>query len=931
MKKWLCLLLLLFPCICFAQESRQQSNFFPASNNVHIYFDGEWIPDADPTHIGPKNFKTLKNYRYRGSGKKSTGIVGTLGYDEINSDIPDPNYYIPRSGYHHVKYYPAESHLLVQFYHPSMDYARIYVNETPIPNEGNFKPIYLYEFPPFTVTEGVAEQVLVWEDTETDQDVPLTQWRDTYSDHALLTQWMNVGTDSEAGTTTIVSDVTVLKSRFSPGPRSHVLHSDGEANHIWQGHETQIAAFLTSTTTVTEYVTNPKDYTYEVSNTIDDDNECASLLPDNGTTTYFLAAFTRPISGITPYVKVANDVPGVKVYAKEWTGTSWSELETTDNTNGLTVLDGSAGISFSSTVDTSKPKFLADRLLYFYEFRVETASGISLYHLTGDVPWQEIKDIWDGIPRQPISVQVSRDEGNTYDDYTISVQQSYPEYEIGAQIGNADHMILVFEDRIQALKLEMISGNTKAMDDYSSIYFWSGTTWTPPTTSYDGTYDDSKGVTPFNRTGVLTWSPPDAISEFKRETFGVYGWSYKVAWNEKINSGGDTPDKSDAIVDVIYGIPAPLKVPPFKFVSLHANRVMLCGYLKGNEANRVDFSAAEAPDVYNGSDSSYNNTQSLYFGKGAELTAAASIFNRYGSDVEAFWVVFTADETFVLRGSHPDRTRDDYFKIEEVSSTYGCPAPFTLTRADMGFEMIEGELERNVLMWLAGDGPKRFDGLTPSPILGIDHYFDENDPNYVGAAAIEDSHAWFDPNHKEWNLRVASYWFAYDMIKRKWFEKDTGAYEEPSMAVPVIDTDGNEYVYGGIDTGYMVRLEYGPTWGDGGGAISHVWETGDFYADGLGWNQTIIGRMRLEHRAITEETAMLIEYFKDASDSGTSLFSIPLYVAENTYTDLNRTVWNVDKTARYHRFKGTVETDETTYGLAPLAWGFQYSLFSEDR
>lgn len=935
MKKWL-FLFLIIPSICLGQETRQQSSFFPASTNVHLYFDGEWMPDVDSTLIGPKNFKTLQNYRYIGHGRKSVGIKGVLGYDEINQDIVNVNYYKPRSGIHFVKYRPAESHVIVQFYNHDLSRSRLYDNETDIPDEGNFNADYLYQAEPYSESaSATGPHQLLWADTW-NQDAPnqpITQFYDVASVETgvTTTEWADIG----AGVTSSAS-YTSERSRFSLGPRSHVLHSDGTANHIWQGHETQIAAFMTASAAVTSYVCSPRDYTYEVSNTIDDDDETALLAAYNGTTAYFLVGFTRPASGITPYIKDGdqNDLAGQAVSVEEWTGTRWRGLTTTDDTDGLTTFDGANGIYWGSTVDSSQPIYLAGYLLYFYHLQVPTTGGATLYHISGNVPWQEIKDIWDGVPRTPISVQVTRDDGHTYDDYTLSVQQSYPEYEIGAEIGHAQHMIVVFEDRLQAMEIDMITGNTNAMADYSTVSYWGGTTWVPTSSRYDGTYDDGLGITPFARTGPITWTPPSRALEFKKEAFGVFGYAYKIAWNDRISRdvtvGGIAEDDS-AIIDTIYGIPAPLKVPPFKFVSLYANRAMLVGYLKGNEANRVDYSAVNAPDVYNGYDSSYGGSQSLYFGKGAELTAAQTIFNRYGSDVEAFWVVFTDDETFVLRGNQPDSSQDDYFKIEEVSSTYGCPAPFTLTRADMGFEIIEGELERNVLIWLAADGPKMFDGLTPKPILGIDSYFDENDSNYVGADEIENASAWFDPNHKEWNLKVGDYWFVYDLVKKRWFEKDTGSEEEPIIGIPVIDTSGNEYIYGGLDNGFVARLEYGPTWSDGGSAISHVWETGDFYADGLGWNETVIGRARLEHRAIDEDTTMYIQHFKDAYDTGTSVFSIPLSVAENSYTDLVRTVWALNKKARYHRFKGTVETDETTDGLSPNAWGFQYNLFSEDR
>ena len=77
------------------------------------------------------------------------------------------------------------------------------------------------------------------------------------------------------------------------------------------------------------------------------------------------------------------------------------------------------------------------------------------------------------------------------------------------------------------------------------------------------------------------------------------------------------------------------------------------GYTEGNEGNRVDYSEDNAPDIFNGENTSLDGYQSLYFGGTERLTAGTQIYNRFGSNLFASLVMFKANEIYLMTGDSP--------------------------------------------------------------------------------------------------------------------------------------------------------------------------------------------------------------------------------------------------------------------------------------
>ncbi|MHC4413555.1 MAG: hypothetical protein ACYSW6_11415 [Planctomycetota bacterium] len=348
-----------------------------------------------------------------------------------------------------------------------------------------------------------------------------------------------------------------------------------------------------------------------------------------------------------------------------------------------------------------------------------------------------------------------------------------------------------------------------------------------------------------------------------------------------------------------------------------------------------------------------DGVQSLYFGGSEALTAGIQLYNRFGSNIFATWVALKDTETYLLTGDGPED-----FKIYPISYNVGCPAPLTLATAEVGFEMAEG-VQRNVAIWLSHSGPYIFDGAVLSPIKGIDKYFDPVESVAINFDAIANARGWYDPTYREYNLLIPSgsgqttnnVWLVYDISKKKWYTKSTGTASVPQIGFQVEDDYGTKYVYGGIDTGYMMRLENGTAWD--GTAITQKMITGDFWPTGSVWDKTRIRQLKLIAERITESHVVDVYHladtdqeegvdfvwrdttgfeWTDTTDFEWAQFALPeiqlsLEIGTNR---LVRSTVNTNLLGWAHAIKFEVSTSDTTRGFRPIGWAIQYQYVRDD-
>lgn len=868
-------------------------------------FDGMWMPDLDAALIGPENFQTLQNLRY-----KDKGLEGVSAYVYINNDTAvDAATTTLLNGYHHRTVHTQNSYVLVHTRDTSNN-GKVYENRTAIGSEGDF----------------VATQL--------------------HSDTS-----------------------TSLLGRFSSAPQGNMCYCNSEETRIYAGDEQKIAsAFMCDDASFT----NPRDVSDKLNNAQTDSDNLVTI--SQAGTPVLLFMTTRPIEGFTVTVNSAN-VTADTMVVKYWNGTTFAAVSSlTDNTESPagTTLGQSGTVTFDSTDGSATPYHFEELFLYAYSIEID-AVGVTadLSQITVDMPWQTPKDVWDGVYRQPIQFQVWDNSDGNFDDYSLHVNQSSDvNTPVGAELNGlttSDFFYVMFEEQQAGIRFIMLADKVnKANAQFAAaggVQYWDGSAWQNLTFT-DGTLD-SAADTSMNQSGLISWEPPS--DEEKQTEFGSVGYMYKFIPDATFTA-------ASIIVDICLGVPAQQIVKPFDFSVLYKNRLMLGGFSEGDEGNRMDFSATNAPDVWNGSDSSNHGSQSLFFGNDEAITCATQLYNRFGSNIFAMLLVFKASETYLLTGDTPSD-----FQIFPVSLNSGCPAPLTLATAEVGFEAGEG-LQRQVAVWCSHAGPMMFDGAVVKPIRGIDVYFDPQENEFVNWSAMDRARGWVDHTRKEYNLLLPSgsgqttcnVWLVYDLIRKKWFTKDTGTADFPQSGWNVVHTTGEHAMYGGLATGKMVEFEEGTSWAarytdlDGGSAIEQKIRTGDFFPSNNIWDEVLIRKFKLisEKLSASITVNVAVNYYENAAnDAANVLFqdsdassginvdfqdmdvdedgeSETLWAsAAEAVLELNldvgtdrlvRLIQDLNQLGWSHSFEFIVSTTDVKKGWKPIAWGIRYRVERKD-
>jgi hypothetical protein len=818
------------------QEIQGLQQYAPDSPFERLQFDflGEWLPDIHPLKIANGNFSDCQNIRYT-----KTGIIGVNGYTRINT-TPISTYVNGRNGFQLRTPNTQKSYIFTQQWNAALSASVLAVHKGVPPNTGDFEGTYIH-------TDATGAQ----------------------------------------------------QGFFVEAPNNDMVYCNSVETLIYGGEESGVASFIKATGITAITPTTPITYTDEIRNTLTDADNVVAF---TAATDIYLIGSTRPLSGFKPYISVFNAVAST-ITVKEWVGTAWASVTgTVDGTavGGITHAQ-IGGVTFNSTVATSKPVLINDLLLYWYQVSV-SAGSFTLYHLTVNCPMQPLVNLWDGVNRVCISFQVNR--SGIYEDYTPEVYDvSTSAYPIAAKLSglsSTDYAIMMFSDRITAIKVAFLPGLVNTLVSTLTLYYWNGTTWASVGTIYDGSLD-SGATKSMNKNGTIYWNPPAATAEHKVNLFSTFAYAYKLEWSgglsahtekditnlsqaaacvvtwvdhdfvdgDKVTFSGITQadwsglngnnyevtvidadtfsivfDSSlfgtpydpvtdpglikivtggyedGCYLDTLYGIPCTQSMGAYKFAFNYKNRLFLAGDIPGKEGHSIDYAVANTSDSFNGEDSSSDNKR-IYVGKNSsDIVATANIFNRFGASLYNSEIVTKSTETFLLDGHSPET-----FTVSQISENIGCAAPRTMCTAEVAFEITKDAI-RNIAMWISYVGPILFDAAVLVPLSGINLYFDRELDTCVNFDAIENSHGWFDPNHYEWNVCLPSgagqvacnVWLTYNLISKKWSKINTGTKPVPQATVKVVDDNGNVYHYGLLDTGYMVRLDYGSLW-DGTEAI----------------------------------------------------------------------------------------------------------------
>ncbi|MBC2712063.1 MAG: LamG domain-containing protein [Desulfosarcina sp.] len=631
----------------------------------------------------------------------------------------------------------------------------------------------------------------------------------------------------------------------------------------------------------------------------------------------FVVISTLALSGIKAYVKDANPESGPTITGSYWNGSAFSTLALTDGTSGLAQ---TGSISFVSTVGDAAPRYLEGYFGYCYQFAL-SAGTAALYRATVNAPFQPITDVWNGVWRTAIQFRHLR---SSVFDRTLDVAEMTPagiDAFADSYTANlhgtlsTEYVDIGFQCRACAIRVWMWdreAGYVNTAAATVTVSYWDGAEFVTCTGVIDGTAASGKTLA---KSGVISWNPPQAGSEFIKESYGVKLYYYRLEFSATITG------TTGIGVDMVQGVSSPeTRLQGFDFPFFFQNRIFLVS------DNQAHYCETENGAWWNGDDSSFGaGRRPIKFGGGDPVKAAIKIFNRFGSSLLDYAVVLKQKEIHLLSGTGPDT-----WGVQQVSGVIGIAAVRTLDSAEVAYKMEE--TRRNLVVWMAYSGPIIFDAGTPVQARGeIACYFDKNDARCVNYAAIDTSWGVLDPDTNAYHLfiptgsaTVPNTWLVLDLVREKWYRAVPAGSGEtyPRAGFRVMDADGAQYVYGLMADGRMMRLSHGATW-DGEDMVAFV-ETGDFVPSGRMRDISKTKSVWLLLEAVSETDAeVTITHYKDGAASGTVANTVTAYHASDKYVIAGK---KFEKQGMCHRLRFSSTTDATVGGVPMVGWNLEHEV-----
>jgi len=536
----------------------------------------------------------------------------------------------------------------------------------------------------------------------------------------------------------------------------------------------------------------------------------------NGTP-YWVAGFTRPLQGVKFYIDTPNNIASV-LTVKEWNGTDWTSLSVTDNTSsGGISLAQTGTVTWPSTVDSSKQKYLQGLPIYWYQFYLNAGSA-TIYYVTADAPMQTIKNIWNG--RNSYVSSCLKWNGANYIDYTDAVNDDTDlTYLDVSSLSTAHYFVVGFTEPMQGLEFSLVAAqeNTTASTQMT-ISYGNGLGWAAVTGLSDGS---ATSTTSLSKTGVASFQGVSPGIEFETTiAAAVPLYYYKVNFAAGL-------DASTQIAE-IRGIAAPKPIPAYAFGETFQNRLFLFSQKAGIK-NKAIYSVDNSPDLFNGPDSG-----TLYIGENTEIVAAKSVYNVFGNTAYDQLIIGKKNEIYRLSGDSPYT-----WNVKRISANIGVIAPLSMVSCEVSGK--EEDTRTQVIVWQGDKGFYMTDGSLVIPISDdIKCYFDPNDSRYIPTARRSKTVAWYDPLTRVYKALISSgsgqtyhnIELEYSLLTKEWtkiYRVNASGADPLQCGFQVFDTDGIGYTYGGNKTGFLYRLENGATFA--GTAIPQYLQTKDLILD----------------------------------------------------------------------------------------------------
>ncbi|KKM81778.1 hypothetical protein LCGC14_1326410, partial [marine sediment metagenome] len=457
-----------------------------------------------------------------------------------------------------------------------------------------------------------------------------------------------------------------------------------------------------------------------------------------------------------------------------------------------------------------------------------------------------------------------------------------------------------------------------------TVNYWSGSAWVTVGTVTDGTIDNSAS---FGKSGFITWNPITENTEFKREIGKEEKLHYyKLVWNSAFSP--------DVLSYFIAGIPVQKQIDSYKF-PLHAQGRLWLFSNKDGDKNEAIVTNINELNSFNGK----GVGDPFKFGDKTEIVAAVELFTKKTISVDSLILVLKESSGHIIEGDNPEN-----WKVINLDDNIGCNAPYTLSVSTLGLEVAPLQ-RKSIAIWQGSSGIYMFDNSAIHTVSDdISNFFDQRNSDAINLAKVGLSYGFFEVENGEhyyhWCFASGSSTtldkeWVLDIKRQKWFEADRGTAKALQGGGMVLDTSGNVYNYGFIDTGFIERLNNGTTYD--GNTIDYEMDLGDQLPSGDINILTSMDYVRLATVSKTNTSSTIkVEHFGDTKTVATTDNSN----GNAFYTfKTNKTGQRICMPSQrintpphmMHRLKFTISTDNETVGFEPLFVSGFYKLRGESE
>jgi len=265
-----------------------------------------------------------------------------------------------------------------------------------------------------------------------------------------------------------------------------LIFSDGVDQHqIYGGSSSYVEKFIVfkGTAAMPAVPTEGEDYSDQVSDGQTSTVAVLDLLDTYANHDCLMIKTPVPAKSFTFTIPKPNgSASDASIYYHNGAWTAVSGFGDTTASGGASLATTGGKMSFTEPTDII-PKYAYGGVGYWYQIRFSAAldGEVELSGVTFDSSFQDIMNVWDGVPADAVECYFYDDSAGTYDLYASG------SVEVG-EMTSSDKLIILSADPIEAVYIDVgPDPNSTASTTVNAGYYWNGAAFASVGTLTDGT------------------------------------------------------------------------------------------------------------------------------------------------------------------------------------------------------------------------------------------------------------------------------------------------------------------------------------------------------------------------------------------------------------------------------------------------------------